>query len=560
MRTSFFLLMLYASVLCISARAQYVTLDGRQFRDEHGKDFYPVACNFIAEYLCTKSQPQPFFPSPAKDHDGPCYECVSLNSCLDQFTANFKKLRQLHFNTIRLYMLNPGYYARSGDNTKGWAVKALDLDILKPVNCWTQKPANEYTRSFNLSPSFGMDPNLKLVLDYYDAVLLRAAREDLKVLLDLGVAIGDYSPDFMDHYGTYLGIVARHFASKSTPDSVKQAILAYIILEEPSKSWNLSTLWPAVTEGHSKPDAARYVSMWYDSLKRYDPHHLITLGFTPFDLFEYDPSMMKLDFASPHIYPQKQEYEGKRFFQGMLDQARGWYYYLANSLPMPYLIGETGFRSKYLDNNHDGNQGTNEQQRIFAEKTLRIARDCKASGYSWWYYQDYYWGNPLECFWGLYGRDPHTLITKEKPVASAFRNYDPAEDRGSFSPPASYYDPYHHARYAAAYGYDRSGYLHGHVQDQYGKPVKNAYVMGQNRLHGKGSSTWLSSHFTFTDESGDFILIPFDYETDQEPNYNVIETLYVTAPGCSSFHTESWGEWGIRDPVQIELKRYSVQK
>ena len=554
-RTITALLSLFAILTGTACMAQFMTLEGRQFKDEKSRDFYPVACNFISEYLYSASQPGFFFPSPAKDHDGPCYECNSLTSCLDQFTANFKRLKELKFNTIRLYMLNPGYYDKPGDSTRGWAVKALDLDFLRSVTCWTDKPKNAYTKPFYLSHEFGPDPNLDLVFSYYDSVLLRASRESLKVLLNVGVAIGNYSPWFMDHYGNYLALVGKHFASGNTPDSVKQAILAYVILEEPSKSWDLSSLWPAVSEGHTKRDAARYVSMWCDSLKRYDPHHLITMGFTPFDLFEFDPSVMKLDFASPHIYPQKKEFEGNRAFQGMLGQVNGWFYWLANNLPMPYVIGETGFRSKYRDDAHPANQGTNLQQRLYAERSLQLARDCRASGYSWWYYQDYYWGNNTDCYWGLFGRDPQTWKTEAKPVAEAFRTYSPSTLAGAFRPPDSYYDPFHHQRYSRSYGVDRTHDLHGSVRDQNGTPVKNAYVMGQTRLSGKGASIKLYTHYTFTDDSGNFLLIPLDYDTGNEPNYNVIETLNITAPGHSSFHTESWGPQGVKDGITVILEQ-----
>ena len=547
------LLFLFSLLFISFSRAQYVTLEGRQFKDENGNDFYPVVCNFIGNYLYSSSQPEPFFPTPNIDHDVWCYDCSSLSSCLDQFSANFKKLKEMNFNAIRLYMLNPEFHYSKEDSTYSWTITPTDYNFMDSVNCWVDTAIADslYKKTIYLSPSFETDSNLELIFQYYDSVLLRASRESLKVILNVGVATGDYSVYFMENYWKYLALVGKHFNSECLSDSIRQSILAYSILEEPCKSWNPNTLWPKVKvqDGHSKQDVCQYISTWYDTLKFYDPNHLITVGITPFDFFEFDPGVMKIDFASPHIYTQKQPYEGNEFFQEMLDQGHGWFYWLANSLPMPYLIGETGFRSKYLDTIHPGNQGTNLQQKLYADSTLKYAKDCKSSGYSWWYYQDYDWHNAYntECSWGLLGRLAYYDTAHEKEVVNAFRNFNPSSQPGAFYSPTSYFDPYHHAYYAALFGYDSSHYLHGHVQDQNGNPIKNAYVRGQTRLYGRGEDAWYDTHHTFSDDSGNFVLIPFDYKLEKDPNYNVIETLGITKPGCSRFYIESWGLPGIAD-------------
>ena len=545
MKKGYFLL-LFSFLFCSFSYSQYVTLEGRQFKDENGNDFYPVVCNFSTEYLYTSSPPQPvpFFPSPSKDHDGHCYECNSLPSCLEQFSSNFKKIKDLNFNTIRLYMLNPGFYNGQTDSTHGWAIKALDLDFLDSVNCYTSFSKNYYTKPFYLDSSFRMDTLLSLIFQFYDSVILRASRESLKVLLNVGIADGKYSSYFVENYPNYLSLVGQHFSSVNTPDSIRKAILAYVILEEPCFSWDVSTMWPTADSGHSKQDVCHNISKWYDTLKSNDPNHLITIGFTPFDLFEFDPGVMKIDFASPHIYPQKRFYERDNFFQGMVDQAHGWFYYLAKVLPMPYLLGETGFRSKYMDDDHPANQGTNAQQKLFADSTIKNVEDCYGSGYSWWYYQDYYWGNTSEGFWGLYGRNVNTFETEEKPVVDAFKNYTPYSQPGVFSAPNSYFDPYHHSNYAPD-----TNIITGHVQDLNGKPIKNAYIRGQTRLFGVGNDARFDTQYTFTNDSGNFVLRPFDYEPDKDPNYNVIETLYITAPGCSRYYSEVWGPPGVNDDL-----------
>jgi len=445
-------------------------------------------------------------------------------------------------------MMNPAYYNNPNDSTQGWAIKAKDYDYFHSVNCWVDTAEYYYSKPFYLSQSFDMDTILPLIFQYYDSVLLRAARESLKVLLNIGVAYDNYSDYFMENYSKYLALVGQHYSSASTSDSIRQAILAYIILEEPCKSWIDTTMWPRQLAGHSKQDVCNHVTKWYDTLKHYDPNHLITTGITPFDFFEFDPGVMKLDFISPHIYPQKLEFQDENAFQEMVDQVHGWFYWMASTIPMPYLIGETGFKSKYHDSLANGNHGTNIQQKLYADSTLKIAKDCFASGYSWWYFQDYHWSD-WDCYFGLYGRDPENSgPTVEKYVVNAFRDFNSSTPPGTFQKPGSYYDPYLNGYYAAMYGYNTSNYLHGHVQNQYGHPLENVYVRGQTRLKGIAPDTVkMYSHHTFTDKNGNFVLIPFDYDTAAGPDYNVIETLKITSPGCSRIDIANWGPNGITD-------------
>lgn len=538
---------------------KYVTLEGRQFKDENGNDFYPVVCNYTTSYLYYPQQPDVFFLSPASENDGWCWNCTNQSSCLDQCSANFKWLKEMNFNAIRLFGPGPIFCNDSAKQPLGWAIKANDLEYALLNNCYI-KDTNDHFKAFSVSPVLLTDTNnLKSIFSQIDSVLVRADNEGLKVILLAGGAGGDYWDNFPVEYGLYLSLLARHIANDS-PQKARDALMAYDLFNEPTSSWFSETMWPSIENGHSKQDVCEHVSMWYDIIKTYDPDHLVTFGGKPLlDLFEFDASVLKIDFYSPHVYLAKKDYDSLQFFQGMIDQAHGIFYWMANSLPMPYMIGEIGFRSKYRDDYHTANQGTNAQQHDFADSTIKISRNCSSSGYSWWLYMDYYW-SIRDCFHGVLGWDTDSSKVDEKPIASVFRNFSPTTPIGVLNRPDSYFDPFHHREYFPTYWpNDTSHFIHGHVQDENGQPIANAVIFGWTvfmnaKLGGDSSYT----HYTFTTDSGDFTIIPLDYKTGNDffPDRNTIESLQITAPGCSRARISQWGTaTGVPDNLTYVLHR-----
>ena len=169
-----------------------------------------------------------------------------------------------------------------------------------------------------------------------------------------------------------------------------------------------------------------------------------------------------------------------------------------------------------------------------ADSTLRIAKDCNASGYSWWYYQDYYWSDH-DCYFGLLGRTGNQFndTVLRKPVVTAFENFNPSSLPGTMTRPASYYDPYHHAEYAPG-----TNIITGYIVDTAG-PIRDALVRGITYL-GVDSNTGkdlYDSHYTFSEENGNFTLIPFDYYDDEEDETETILDLQITYPSGLRFHS-----------------------
>ena len=81
----------------------------------------------------------------------------------------------------------------------------------------------------------------------------------------------------------------------------------------------------------------------YDSLKHYDPGHLVTLGGAHIsELNSWDPMVMKLDFYAPHYYLPIEPF-GNYDLDKANDERRAEMYWLGKTCPMPWMLGETAF-------------------------------------------------------------------------------------------------------------------------------------------------------------------------------------------------------------------------
>jgi hypothetical protein len=107
---------------------QFVTLEGRQFKDENGNNYYPIVCNYIVEYV-TPSNPDDFlstFISPYKNYgNSGAYECDCISTCNTKLLTDFNEILRLGFNTVRIMGLSPiyhplNYYWRCWDDNLHW--------------------------------------------------------------------------------------------------------------------------------------------------------------------------------------------------------------------------------------------------------------------------------------------------------------------------------------------------------------------------------------------------------------------------------------------------------
>jgi len=116
---TFIIMFIFVSV----ARSQYVTLEGRQFKDENGEDFYPVVCNYIVDvvntdhldFSTTHLSPEHSWGT------GNDYECTNCTNCDQQLINDLRQIISMGFNTVRIMGMSTLYYSEEDSIPQiGW--------------------------------------------------------------------------------------------------------------------------------------------------------------------------------------------------------------------------------------------------------------------------------------------------------------------------------------------------------------------------------------------------------------------------------------------------------
>jgi hypothetical protein len=525
-------------ILKTSAFGQVVTLEGKQFKNTDGSNFYPVVCNYRIDYAFDGTS---FFAIPHTKYGSSWADnCANLSECQQRIQEDLHEMKLMGFNTIRIVAMGPN--KSSFRISSSVVVDYYDHFV---INYETfPNPSSSYPDNFlDVYPPYdNTNANLQTMFGQMDLVLNMAQAENLKVILLTGGGnyflnnvVGTPSAHAAD-YAALLAAYADHFKNS-------QSLLAYDLYNEPA--------WSDGAYFHKKEEVCQWTASWYDAIKTNDPnHHLVTMGLNNWwDVLEWDPGVMKLDFLSQHIYPGFKEFEGYSLAPGM-ERYHDELVWMANNSPLPWIIGETGFAASntansiqvstgvYSNFNYPPNvHGTENEQANFAELGLNEVRDAGGSGYSWWQIQDVFWYGPAdpnvfrENWYGLlrYGDPdpaPFGYAAYRKPAVAKFQAFDPTAS-GTFSgPSASYYNPYNHP--------SNPNTITGHVTDQNGDPVKDAFVIGATPIFNPTGTTDIifDFHYTFTNINGDFTLIPYDYDP-RPPNTNNIEDFRISAIGSN---------------------------
>lgn len=515
-----------------TVQAQYITLQGRQFKSSNGQNFYPMVCNYGFEPVYNPGSTNYYLSrvngygpgSPASWNGMPNYEFEDTTqaTAYAEILADFTKIHNMGFNCIR---------------TAGYAPSKCDTDSVGIVGfymtCFRNKipiddTTGEDTRKVSINLPYSSD---SFLLNYYfpgiDLILQAARSCSLKVILDCvygDIAIDPNGIDAADYAG-YLSVLANRYKNDTT-------LLAYVSIEEPE--WSRQG-------GLNKQLVCNYSAQWYDAITNADTNHLVTVGGCGYWGAPYwDMSVIKMDFYSAHIYPYTLAYESYSP-NTAFERWKGAVIWMHNNCPTPWIIGETGF-SAYDDWYNDSTwlphyaappltNGNLTQQATFAQKSLSLVRSCGGSGYSWWNFQENWWGIPMEDGYGLFRHGDINDPATKKPVADVF---DTIPSPQSWSYPNYYYDPYNWDSLCPPPCLGWYHRVHGTITETgTTNPIDEAFI---------GAWTWYrlssdsigqlphpSSTFTFSDHYGSYSLNPW------YPNSNNSGYLYigVTAAGAN---------------------------
>lgn len=278
-------------------------------------------------------------------------------------------------------------------------------------------------------------------------------------------------PPFKGFWRDYATGLMRHLADLP-------AVWAYDLMNEP--------LYFDPEPSRDKMDAVQEVYQWRALVRENAPHQLFTVATAePIEVFEWDPSMLPVDFIEMHTY------------HPLRVQAEMWWY--SHYCHKPWIVGETSLPA-------DGDRVSYRDQMAFLWETYRYARINGAAGYGWWAFQDCPGGANFEAqFTGLRDRDG-----KAKPTAAFVRGIESiclgAGIDADRRPPANYYNMLAYENVAAT----------GRIVDGEGHPIEGAVVRGWNE-------DWSVGMNTFSDSLGRFRLVSNDICTHFE----------ISASGCS---------------------------
>lgn len=348
------------------------------------------------------------------------------------FRADMELVHDMGFNTVRIVGCTDILFDRDSAWTMARTAAHTDTAI------WLGRPG-EYER-------------------YLDALAgMMDAIRDAGLHLILLAQVRPYRPLSDAHFAR----IADRFVDEPT-------ILAYDLFNEP--------LYFDRPE-RPKREAWELLRHWRDLFDAHAPNQLYTLGLTGIrETFEFDPNMLGVDFISYHPY----EYEPEQ----VRNELR-WYH---NNVDVPWIIGETAIPA-------DNDSVPFEEQRAFAEKTLRQSRACGAIGYSWWQYQDVLWNRFHADHMGVLDRNGVTRTSMShfevrgtpKPVVEAIRHFDPWLDPGECLCLPNYLN----------YSEGRMCKVSGRLVDMEGNPINEGTIIAWNEH-------WSASHHSTSGADGRF--------------------------------------------------------
>ena len=369
----------------------YVTIKGRQFYDKSGYPFYPLMCNLKLEIAFESNSVFYIAPHPQNGLSTSLFDCTDQATCFTQITDEFVKIKEMGFNCVRIAGSAP-YYDKVLKKFyfHGWGNNLVA----------TYNEEKVYVNDIS-DPT---DHALEVYFNFLNQINLLAESLDLYFMIDVcpNFAIPDITDQTsIDNFNNLLRVTGQFINAHDFHN-----MYCYASVEEPLYTD------PGI---HSKSRVCDWVNNCYNTLKQYDPNHLITIGsHDVLDLMEWDLSLLDIDFLQVHVYPDLVDYDGPDHYRSSTDKVLGRLFWLKIYCTLPWMIGETGYSCK-TGYSHPDVSGSETEQYDYASETLEFSRSCGASGYSWWFFQETDW-NPYEDGLGLLykGHSP-----TEAPIVSA---------------------------------------------------------------------------------------------------------------------------------------------
>jgi hypothetical protein len=270
-----------------------------------GEKYFPVILNYIIVRRIIDGE---YVISPPKHYeDKDRYEAMTKAETHEQLQRHFKLIEEMGFNVVRITFDKIHFTAETPE------VIAKE----------TQE-----------------------ILSELEHLMSVAKENNLRIFLLL-------TEPFKNIYETLAKEILKHFNDNTS-------IFAYDFFNEP--------LYFDEVKDRLKEDALQVVRNWRSWMREYAPNHLFTIAFgEPIEVFEWDPSILPVDFVEVHTYNPL--------------RVKGEVYWFSKYVGKPWIIGETSLPA-------DNDSISYDEQKLFAKEFFEYAIDCGAIGVGWWDFQD----------------------------------------------------------------------------------------------------------------------------------------------------------------------------
>jgi hypothetical protein len=415
------------------APSHFVTLEHGAFQ-LNGEPFFPLAVNYVAHLQFNDTA---CWVAPSRNYErSDRFRFNTKDSTALLIKAEFELIRKMGFNTVRVTGLASDMKLR-GDAHTPYLPAQFD---------WGKDSLFALTGD-----------HIDRYLDAVEDMVVLAEQTGLKLIILVKLFPGE--PAFQRQAARLMDRLRNH-----------PGVMAYDLFNE-----------PLYFDIHDRPkkEVHEVVKRWQHELKAHAPNQLTTIGLVGVpEVFAWDPNVLDVDFISFHPY----EYEP--------DQVMNEIHWYGEQVDKPWIIGETSLPA-------DNDSVPYAEQLAFARKTLRQTVACGGIGYSWWQFKDVKWGRFHSDFMGVLSQEGSTEVAPDlplvdgavKPVAQAFREFDPRAPKGSCVKPGNYYN----------FSSLQDARLSGKLLDQDRKPIEGGVILAWNEH-------WTRSYYTKSKADGSFAL------------------------------------------------------
>lgn len=365
----------------------------------HGEEFNPIIMNYIVGFQILNNK---LVLGPTIEYDLiEVHEGETEEEVYDRVRAHFQTIKDMGFNTIRIMELHKMNYL---EFFPSGAYKYHNREI----------PLKEQLQS----PVFiKIDDRKEEILESIQKVVEIAEKLDLKLLMTLP---RPRSQNVLDEIRlNFIEDLIDHFKDNPT-------VFAYDFFNEPLYFDNseYSQYYEVL---RTKQSAYDLVKSWKNMMLRIGSPQLLTISFAePIEVFEWDASLLPVDFVSIHSYnPLRIKNE---------------LYWYAKYLDKPWLISETALPA-------DGDSISYEEQAQFMHEVLKIAEDAGSLGFGWWQYQEVWWGHVEHNHTSLLDHKREfrnsvndRILGSMKPAANIMKEHYYKRNDGALEQPINYYN------------------------------------------------------------------------------------------------------------------------